>query len=213
MSEYAEYGYNNEDANYAHHYIIPNLLKILEHKKEAYILDIGCGNGSLARKLNSNGFINVYGTDASLQGIEIAQRTDKNRFYVQDLNSQELPEEIKSIPFNIIISTEVIEHLYDPDKFITFCKNILLKNGGGEIIISTPYHGYLKNLILSILNKWDHHHTVFWRGGHIKFWSRKTLSKLLNNHGFQVTAFKGCGRIPYVWKSMIIKAEIKNQAK
>lgn len=209
MSEYTEYGYHDEDANYAHHYIIPNLLELIENKEKAYILDIGCGNGSLARNLKRNGFENIYGTDASVQGIEIAKRTAKDRFFVQDLNSKELPDEINAVSFKVIISTEVIEHLYDPDAFISFCKNILLKNGGGELVLSTPYHGYLKNLILSIFNKWDHHHTVFWKGGHIKFWSRKTLSQLLNNHGFKVTAFKGCGRIPYVWKSMIIKAEIK----
>jgi len=208
MSEYKEYGYVDENDNHAHRYIFPKLLELINDKRNEFILDLGCGNGSLARKLIKTGFKNIYGTDASIQGIEIAKRNVENRFYVQDLNSNELPESIQSISFKIIISTEVVEHLYNPDEFIDFCKNILMKNGGGELILSTPYHGYLKNLILSIFNKWDHHHTVFWQGGHIKFWSKQTLSKLLINHGFTVTAFKGCGRIPYVWKSMIISAKI-----
>lgn len=190
MSEYKEYGYGDAEPNHAHHYIIPNLFKLIEDKKPSFILDIGCGNGSLARILEQNGYENIYGTDASAQGIEIAKRNGENRFFVQDLNSSELPDDLKAVPFKVIISTEVIEHLYNPDEFIVFCKNILLKNGGGELILSTPYHGYLKNLILSVFNKWDHHHTVFWQGGHIKFWSKKTLSQLLTNHGFTVTAFK-----------------------
>ena len=208
MSEYSEYGYYDELETYAHHYLMPKLLKFIRNTQQELILDIGCGNGSLARSLKTKGFTNVYGTDASIQGIEIAKKIDPERFFVQDLNSKELPQELNSKSFKIIISTEVIEHLYDPDSFIVFCKDILLKSGGGVLILSTPYHGYLKNLILSIFNKWDHHHTVLWKGGHIKFWSKKTLSQLLQNHGFKVTAFKGCGRIPYIWKSMLIKAEI-----
>ena len=61
--------------------------------------------------------------------------------------------------------------------------------GGGEMIISTPYHGYLKNLALAITGKFDRHFTVLWDGGHIKFWSVKTLTKLLNEFGFEVVEF------------------------
>ena len=39
-------------------------------------------------------------------------------------------------------------------------------------------------------------------------WSRKTLTQLLNEAGFEVTAFKGSGRFPYLWKSMFLKAHI-----
>jgi hypothetical protein len=77
---------------------------------------------------------------------------------------------------------------------------------GGYLVISTPYHGYLKNIALSIFNKWDKHHTVLWHGGHIKFWSRKTLTQLLQDNGFEVVGFVGAGRFPYLWKSMILVA-------
>ncbi|RYG16437.1 MAG: methyltransferase domain-containing protein, partial [Chitinophagaceae bacterium] len=107
-----------------------------------------------------------------------------------------------------IISTEVIEHLYDPRSFIRFCKGILLNNGGGNLIITTPYHGYIKNLALAIFGKWDSHADPLWDGGHIKLWSKKTLTKLLTEEGFAVTDFVGTGRVPYLWKSMIVKAKI-----
>jgi len=45
-----------------------------------------------------------------------------------------------------------------------------------------------------------------WHGGHIKMWSRKTLSKALLDAGFSNIEFIGCGRIPYFYKSMILKA-------
>jgi len=45
-----------------------------------------------------------------------------------------------------------------------------------------------------------------WDGGHIKLWSRKTLSQLLSETGFRVVRFIGAGRMPFLWKSMIMIA-------
>jgi len=43
-------------------------------------------------------------------------------------------------------------------------------------------------------------------GGHIKFWSRATLTALLAEEGFTVAHFEGAGRLPYLWKSMVVVA-------
>ena len=205
MKAYHDYGFENNLPSHAFHYLEPALLSLVNKDNNKCILDLGCGNGHLVNYLIEQGF-NAYGTDASVKGIAIAKQTHPDRFFVQDLSSDGLPEDFKDTRFDTIISTEVIEHLYDPEKFIDFCKEAL--NGNGEIIISTPYHGYLKNLLLSIFNKWDEHLNPGWLGGHIKLWSKKTLSKILTDKGFTVIAFKGGGRIPYFWKSMVIKARL-----
>lgn len=44
---------------------------------------------------------------------------------------------------------EVIEHLYSPRTFAAFIRSILEANGGGRFILTTPYHGYLKNLSIA----------------------------------------------------------------
>jgi len=62
---------------------------------------------------------------------------------------------------------------------------------------------------LSITGKWDSHHDVFWDGGHIKFWSKSTLSRLLKEEGFELKDFIGCGRLPYIWKSMLLCGQLK----
>jgi len=58
-----------------------------------------------------------------------------------------------------------------------------------------------------LTNKWDAHLNPFWDGGHIKFWSRNTLSQLLNETGFGIVRFIGAGRLPFLWKSMIVVAQ------
>jgi 2-polyprenyl-6-hydroxyphenyl methylase/3-demethylubiquinone-9 3-methyltransferase len=77
---------------------------------------------------------------------------------------------------------------------------------GGCLVISTPYHGYVKNLALAITGKLESHFTVLWDYGHIKFWSKQTLYHLLVEAGFVIQRFRGAGRIPYLWKSMILVA-------
>ena len=205
MADYQDYGFHSDAPTHNFSYQLNDLIGLIDKSKNRYILDLGCGNGYLVNHLITLGY-NAYGTDASEKGIAIAQRTNPDRFFVQDLSSDALPPQLQAIPFDTIISTEVIEHLYNPQAFIDFCKQQL--KPGGELIITTPYHGYLKNLTLSIFNRWDSHMDPLWLGGHIKLWSRKTLTKVLTNSGFTVTQFRGCGRFPYFWMSMIIKARL-----
>lgn len=207
MSEYKDYGFSDSQPDHTQAYLLQPILSLLSNDLKNPILDLGCGNGWLANALITKGF-NAYGTDASPQGITQANKINPNRFFIQDLSSDELPQQLKSINFKTIVSTEVIEHLYNPRDFIAFAKKILTKNKGGEIILSTPYHGYLKNLLIAITGKWDSHANPLWDGGHIKLWSKKTLSLLLEEQGFKVTHFIGCGRLPYLWKSMVIRATI-----
>jgi 2-polyprenyl-3-methyl-5-hydroxy-6-metoxy-1,4-benzoquinol methylase len=205
MTDYKDYGFHSAGPTHNFSYQLNDLVSLIDKTKNKYILDLGCGNGYLVNYLVKQGY-NAYGTDASEKGIAIAKETNPDRFFVQDLSSEVLPSQLHHIPFDTIISTEVIEHLYNPGAFINFCKQQL--NPGGELIISTPYHGYLKNLMLSIFNKWDSHLDPLWLGGHIKLWSKKTLTNALTNAGFTIINFRGCGRIPYFWKSMIIKARL-----
>ena len=106
--------------------------------------------------------------------------------------------------FPVVISLEVVEHVYAPREYISRIRDLL--EPGGSVILSTPYHGYLKNLAIAVTDKWDHHHTVLWDHGHIKFWSVATLSELLHESGFKVEDVARVGRIPALAKSMVIRA-------
>jgi 2-polyprenyl-6-hydroxyphenyl methylase/3-demethylubiquinone-9 3-methyltransferase len=102
------------------------------------------------------------------------------------------------------MSTEVIEHLYDPRGFLKNAYDVL--KPGGTFVVSTPYHGYLKNVVLTVSGNMDKHFTVLWDHGHIKFWSKQTLTTALEEAGFRDISFHGAGRLPLLWKSMVLKA-------
>jgi SAM-dependent methyltransferase len=101
-----------------------------------------------------------------------------------------------------VISLEVVEHLFYPAKL--FEQSYRLLRSGGYFILTTPYHGYLKNLALSLVNAWDRHFGVHWDGGHIKFFSRRTLECMAAKPGFVRVGFLGIGRLPYLWKTMML---------
>lgn len=188
-------------------YLYPELRHMLRYDKNKRILDLGCGNGEIANLLIADGF-DVIGIDASHTGIEVANQKNSGRFFVHDISEDRLPPEVADIPFEIVISTEVIEHLYSPRTYMQLIQKTL-RPQRGHLILSTPYHGYLKNLALALTDKMDVHYTALWDGGHIKFWSRKTLTVLLEEFDFQVTDFRGAGRLPYLWKSMIVRARLR----
>ena len=79
---------------------------------------------------------------------------------------------------------------------------------GGVLIASGPYHGYWKNLLISILNGWDRHLNPNWYGTQVHFYSVKTFSSFLAESGLKVFKMKRVGRIPILAKSMIFFAEM-----
>uniref|UniRef100_A0A915DSE7 Methyltransferase domain-containing protein n=1 Tax=Ditylenchus dipsaci TaxID=166011 RepID=A0A915DSE7_9BILA len=58
------------------------ILKFLAENvsQSAAVIDFGCGNGSLLRKLHENGYMNLLGVDYSSNAIELAKKTsEQNR--------------------------------------------------------------------------------------------------------------------------------------
>jgi 2-polyprenyl-3-methyl-5-hydroxy-6-metoxy-1,4-benzoquinol methylase len=187
-------------------YLAPAILKILRARGARRVLDLGCGNGELCGQLAGAGY-EVVGVELDAAGVRIARQANPRipfyNFGVHD-DPQALLQQEGGRGFDAVVSTEVIEHLYAPHLLPSYARAVLV--GGGQLVVSTPFHGYVKNLMLSIFDHWDRHHTPLWHGGHIKFWSRATLSRLLVEGGFDVTGFDGVGRLPYLWKSMILTA-------
>jgi 2-polyprenyl-3-methyl-5-hydroxy-6-metoxy-1,4-benzoquinol methylase len=168
------------------------------------VLDVGCGNGITTAAVADAGY-EVVGVDPSESGIEIASRLygDRAKFHVSGADPN-LLDEIDEGPFDVVLSCEVVEHVFDPHVWADACYAAL--RPGGMLIVTTPHHGYVKNLLLSLMNGWDRHWRALETGGHIKFWSRRTLSELLESHGFRLEQIFGIGRPWPVWASLVVIA-------
>jgi 2-polyprenyl-3-methyl-5-hydroxy-6-metoxy-1,4-benzoquinol methylase len=171
------------------------------------ICDLGCGNGYLAGRLAWLDY-QVTGVDASASGIEVASENYPQVKFVCTQINEQLPSELDGADFDLVLSSDVIEHLYRPADLLEAATGLLRPHG--SLVIATPYHGYVKNLALSVTGQMDTHFTALWDGGHIKFFSVKTLSALIRQHGFTDLSFSYYGRAPYLWKNMICHARKKS---
>jgi 2-polyprenyl-3-methyl-5-hydroxy-6-metoxy-1,4-benzoquinol methylase len=165
---------------------------------------MGCGNGFLCGEFLKRG-CRVTGIDVSPSGIGLARKSyPAGRFEALAI-SENVLETLDEPPFDLVVSTEVVEHVYLPRIYARACFNAL--KPGGRLVCTTPYHGYLKNLALSLIGGWDQHADPLWDGGHIKLWSRKTLTRLLEETGFTDVRIRGAGRLPYLWMTMVAAAD------
>jgi 2-polyprenyl-3-methyl-5-hydroxy-6-metoxy-1,4-benzoquinol methylase len=205
MKTVSDYHFSNASDGLLHPFFKSCVREFLPSAQFPSIMDIGCGNGSLCRYIKDQGH-DVVGIEPAPKGYEIAKATHRDiQFYFMGIED-EPPIGLKLV--DGIICTEVVEHLFSPRNLPAFCRKVL--RPGGRVVVTTPYHGWLKNTAIAVSGKWDSHHNPLWDYGHIKFWSPMTLRALFEEQGFVFEAFRGYGRIPGMWKTMMLSFKQQN---
>ena len=198
----AGYRYTQSGLNESHGYLLPAVFRVLDElnlpDREQRLFELGTGDGSVAYELTRCGW-DVTGVDPSAEGIEQAQIAHPELKLTRGSAYDDLATEYGQFP--VVLSLEVVEHVYAPRQYVRTVFDLLAT--GGTAIISTPFHGYWKNLALALTGSMDDHFTALWDHGHIKFWSKRTLSMLLEEAGFVSVRFELAGRIRPLAKSMI----------
>ena len=151
-----EFGWSDASEECSHRYLLPVVLEELRRAigdEPCSIADVGCGNGSITAKIAMLGH-EVVGVDASRDGIEIARNAYPHiRFEAVSLYDESFGDLVRNV--DCVLALEVVEHLFRPSQLFEASYRAL--RAGGTMIVSTPYHGYLKNLGLSLTNGWDRH--------------------------------------------------------
>jgi 2-polyprenyl-3-methyl-5-hydroxy-6-metoxy-1,4-benzoquinol methylase len=138
--------------------------------KDARIIDIGCGGGSILRALKQSGFSNLAGLDPSpdccsnLQKYGIESINQPLTSWVSDHNPQG--------EFDCVILNGVIEHFVEPERELNMV-NIIMKPGGVLYIEAPDFNSYP--------NPFSQFTTP-----HTFYFSKTTLQMLLNNNGFTI---------------------------
>ena len=195
------YEWKSAELTTSHDYLLPAVLQELTAilpQSGGRVFDLGCGNGSVGNALAQRGY-EVTGIDPSAEGIAQANKQFPHLRLLQGSAYDDLTAIYGTFP--AVISLEVVEHVYSPRQYAGTLFSLV--EPGGTAIVSTPYHGYWKNLAMAVTGKMDAHFTALWDHGHIKFWSIRTLTALLEEAGFRDIRFMLVGRIPLLAKSMI----------
>src|SRR5262245_53492596 len=122
---HAERAGNGESGEKLTHVFV-ELVKRLDGVRS--ICDLGCGNGHISGRLAALGY-HVTGVDASTSGIAIARRTYPGVEFVEAL----IDCDLNSLgSFDLVISSDVIEHLYRPSDLLEAASSIL--KPGGQLL-------------------------------------------------------------------------------
>ena len=179
------------------------LLRTLKHyghfaAGETKVLDAGCGSGEFLPFFVRAGF-QVYGIDLSLVAVKRARNRSPKSIVI--VGSLEGDLGFRPDNFELVWSTEVLEHLFDIEDALRAIHRVL--KPGGLFVLTTPYHGLLKNLAIA-LTGFDRHFDVV--GPHIRFFSKASLTRCLQAAGFDVLWITGFGRFRPLHKSMFVVA-------
>ena len=161
-------------------YTYQTILKLLRKYgiKDKKILDIGCGVGTLDFYLVKKG-ARVLGIDVAHNGICAAKQTARQLQLKHRLTFKvmKFPDQSPIDKFDVIVCSEVLEHLPDDKLAIIKMKKLLKTNG--VIIASSPSKTSLL-FRLGILNRHEK------KSGHLRRYDRSTFKSLFSKAGFKV---------------------------
>ena len=148
-------------------------------------LDLGCGEGYFTNALAEMGF-DCVGVDISEKVLaENRQKYPTLRFEFQDLQQ---PLNFDDHSFDLVWCSEVLEHLCDPLHTIKEIERVLCVGGGS--IVTVPYHGLLKNVLIALFAFERHYDPEY---PHVQYFTRNTLSRLFEKAGLKVMDVSTCG--------------------
>jgi len=104
----------------------------------------------------------------------------------------------KEIPFHdgsfdVVWAGEVIEHVAHTDVFINEINRVL--KIGGYLILTTPMHNRIKSLFVVLFKFEKHFNPEF---PHYRFYTKRSLSAVLERRGFEIVEVDYISRIPVV---------------
>jgi len=145
------------------------------------ILDIGCGGGLLSEPMARLG-AEVVGADAAPRNIPVAR----------------LHAEAQGLAFDVVLNMEVVEHVADPQAFLTTCQQ-LLKQGG--LMICSTLNRNPKSYVMAIFGaervmRWLPVGTHDWS----KFITPDELYALIRSAGLDPVDRKGMVFNPLSWR-------------
>jgi len=163
--------------------------KIIEYiGKNKRVLDVGCSSGYIAKELNKKG-CSVVGIEIDATAAEIAKK-HCDKVIVGDI------EEVKELPypdrhFDAIILGDVLEHLKRPDVVLLKLRRYLKPNG--FVIASVPNIARLEYRLKLLLGKFDYEESGILSKGHLRFFTLKTVKKLLETCGYKIVKISYTG--------------------
>jgi methionine biosynthesis protein MetW len=163
------------------------------------VLDIGCGDGWFGKRIKKEFEADVHGVDISDVALKKA-RSSGLKVKQHDLDGNKLP--YPNNQFDAVLCGDIIEHLFNTEFFIKEIWRVLKKDG--FLVLSVPNIAAYYNRLVLLVGKlpiWIEsasemtfppiENDNMYNTGHVRAYTKETITKLIEHHGFKIEDVKG----------------------
>ncbi|TSC62103.1 MAG: hypothetical protein G01um101448_477 [Parcubacteria group bacterium Gr01-1014_48] len=126
---------NSEDT-YQSRVILPNILRILDLKKDERVLDLGCGQGFFSRAFLKTG-AHVEGCDISEELIQLAKKESPKEIAFHTASADALLF-AKNGSFNVVVCILALQNIENLSGTLSEVARVLLSDGRFVIVLNHP---------------------------------------------------------------------------
>lgn len=162
------------------------------------VLDVGCGNGHLLYQLTDR-YQTLIGLEYSPHRLEQAKLNLPSDRFKPMLGSAEDISNLASDSVDCIVSADTIEHI--PDVYQAAGELFRILKPGGRMVMNTPNIAFIKKRVLLLFGRFPSTsqpneglgNDILFDGGHLHYFTYRSLSLLLERAGFTIENRVGFG--------------------
>ena len=163
------------------------------------VLDVGCGNGQLLYQLRAR-FEQLVGIEYSAHRLQQARVNLEGLSFSAFQGSAEAMTEIASDSIDCVVSADTIEHV--PDVYAAAAEMRRVLKPGGRLVINTPNVAFAKKRLMLLIGRFPSTSQpneglgsdVLFDGGHLHYFTYRSLSLMLERAGFSIEQGVGYGK-------------------
>ncbi len=157
------------------------------------VLELGPATGYLTEYMQKNLNCSVDCVELSPEMAKIAEQYCRYML-VADLDKTDLQDHFEKESYDYIIAADVLEHLKENEKRLTECRSLLKKSG--KLIISIPNIAHASVIGSLLKGKFEYTDEGLLDRTHLRFFTRKSITALLENSGFSVENIEALQKLP-----------------
>lgn len=156
----------------------------LRQQSEPAVLDIGCAGGYVSEDLAANG--------ARVTGVDLYPVDNQDCFvkFVQCDLDQGLPADIRS-DYDYILLLDIVEHLKQPERFMTELKTVTAPGSKPELIISTGNVAFIIIRLMLLFGQFNYGKKGILDLTHTRLFTFRSLRAMLEQCGYTVKSVQG----------------------
>jgi 2-polyprenyl-3-methyl-5-hydroxy-6-metoxy-1,4-benzoquinol methylase len=171
------------------------------------ILDVGCGSGSLGRRLKEMRQAEITGLTWSGPEAEEARR-HLDRVVVADLETTDLSA--LRPPYDAILCSHVLEHIRDPAVVLRGLRPLLKPRG--TLVVAIPNVMQWRQRLVFLKGHFKYSEGGLMDRTHLRFFDWETATELLRDSGWSISRARAVGHFPALWRLPVIGNWLDNAA-